>query len=731
MAKRVPFILGHELSDCGAACLTMALAYHGRRERVADVREITGTSKDGVTARGLVDAARHYGLEAQGVRLDVDAVARLAPGTILHWGTRHFVVLSRHLRRGRIEIIDPSVGPSRIDPATLAKLFTGVAIVTKPGDRFVRTSALAASPFAFLRRLLLTDRTSLRRVAASSLFLRLLAVAVPALTGVLIDRILPAGDRHLLAVVSICSALIAVQVLALSVLRAQLFLRLRTTLDMRMTLDFVRHLLALPFDFFLRRSGGDLIARVRSHAVVRDMITAGAVSAVIDGALAVGYLFVLAAASPILALTTAAAGAVEVAILMGTYRLSRYLMAEQLQAESRSQSYLYQLLRGVETVKTSGAEARVVDHFASRYIDELNVSYRRARLGGLVEAAISTVRLAAPLAVLLVGGVQVIDNRLTAGGMLALSALAIGFLEPLAALVTTAMRLQPVTSYLERIQDVMEARSEEDGDLREAPPLSGAITLESVVFRYNPLGPPVIDGVSVAIEPGTTIALVGRSGSGKSTLGRLLVGLYPPESGRVLHDGLDLATLSPRSARRQFGVVTQDPYLFGLSIRENVALRSPDAPLNEIASAARTACVHDDIMALPLGYDTVLTDAGASLSGGQRQRLALARALLDGPRVLLLDEATSSLDTVTEAAVHRNLAALDATVIIIAHRLSTITAADQVLVIDGGRVVEHGTHGSLAAANGHYAALIRAQTSEALPRRRARPLRAEPRVDGR
>jgi ABC-type bacteriocin/lantibiotic exporter with double-glycine peptidase domain len=308
--------------------------------------------------------------------------------------------------------------------------------------------------------------------------------------------------------------------------------------------------------------------------------------------------------------------------------------------------------------------------------------------------------------------------------MLGLNAVAAGFLGPLANLVTTAQQLQLLGSYLERIDDVMRTPPEQDrSKVRLAPVLKGRITLEHVSFRYGPAAPLVVSDVSVDITPGQFVAIVGRSGSGKSTLARLLVGLYAPTSGRILYDGMDLAELEVRSLRRQMGIVPQQPFLFGSSIRQNIAIADPSLSLEAVTDAARLAAIHDDVLAMPMGYETLLLDGGASLSGGQRQRVALARALVHKPAVLLLDEATSALDALTEAQVHGSIARLHSTRIVIAHRLSTVVNADMILVMQDGQLVEQGTHTLLLARGGPYATLVGAQvkTEHTATRRTTRP----------
>jgi ATP-binding cassette subfamily B protein len=350
------------------------------------------------------------------------------------------------------------------------------------------------------------------------------------------------------------------------------------------------------------------------------------------------------------------------------------------------------------------------------FVDQVNVALRRGRLEASVTAVTATFQVAAPLAFLVFGGFQVLNGSLSLGTMLAGAALAAGFLEPLATLIDTGLKLQLLHSYMERINEVLDAPREQEGqEVVTAPRLSGRIRAERVSFSYGPLAPVVVKNVSLKVKPGQQLGIVGRTGSGKSTLAHLLLGLYPPTSGRILFDGRDLAQLDLRSLRRQIGIVTQRPYLFGASIRQNIALSNPAMPLEEVVEAAKLACIHDEIIAMPMGYDTRLVDGGASLSGGQQQRIALARALAHRPTILLLDEATSDLDGVTERTVHRALSELGCTRIVIAHRMSTIVDADVILVMEGGRIVQHGTHDELMDLPGPYRQQVAAQRGPSLP----------------
>ncbi len=715
--KRVPFVQQLEAADCGAACLAMVLAHLGRDVNLDEVREAAGVSaRDGVDAVAIVRAAEWYGLRGRGLSIqDPELVRYLPPGTILHWDFNHFVVFDRITKAG-IAIVDPAMGPRVIPRENFGKQFTGVALVFEPSDTF-EPKRRGKGRFGWYLTQLAGQRHVLWRVVVTSVLLRIFALALPLVTAVIVDRVVPRGDKNLLLVVSVGLAGLLVFQMVSTLVRSHLLLQVRTNLDTRLTLGFVDYLSRLPYDFFQRRSAGDLMMRVNNNATVRELLTSNTLSALLDGTLVIGYAVLILVLAPIMGVTVIGLGIVQVTVFYIARRGYRELMARSLEAQARSQSYLVEMLHGMETLKAAAAESRAVEKWSNLYVDELNVSLDRGRLSAQVDAVSSLLTTGSPLAILVLGALQVISGSISLGEMLAINSLAIGLLTPLSTMVNSALQLQLLGGYMDRIDDVLRTQPEQTGkDVARAPKLTGRVQLQNVSFRYGDNLPFVVRDVTVDIRPGMTVAIVGKSGCGKSTLARMIAGLYRPTEGRVMFDGHDILRLELKSLRRQIGTVFQSPSLFAGSIRAAIALSEPNVALERIVESAQLAVIDEDIRAMPMGYDTLLSDGGASLSGGQRQRVALARALVHKPALLILDEATSALDSETERRLIKNLQQLKCTQIVLAHRLSTIANADLILVMANGEVVESGTHQELLKRGEHYARLVAAQLQSDEPR---------------
>jgi ABC-type bacteriocin/lantibiotic exporter with double-glycine peptidase domain len=705
--KSVPFVQQLEWTDCGAASLCMVMGYHGKSTKLAEVRETMGIGRDGVSAKAILDTAERYGLAGRGIKVDISQLKLLKPATILHWEFNHFVVF-QHIGKAGVRIVDPATGPRDVPLDQFSKCFTGVAIELLPTDRFRKEKPEKGKLKRYVNELM-SEKGLFSRVIVLSLALRLVGLAMPLVTGMIIDSVVPRSDYDLLTVVLACIAGMTVFNIISEVVRSFLLLHLRIALDTRTTLGFLDHMVSLPYSFFQRRSTGDLMMRVDSNGTVRETVTGKAMSAIIDGVFVLLYAGVIFYVQPILGVITLVMAALEALVFICARPSFHRLLAASLDKQAKAHSYMVQLLGGIETLKCAGAERLGLEKWSNLYADELNVKLRQARVQAYADTIRGALSSLGPMLILTIGATNVMSGKMMMGSMLAMNSLATSLFGPLSALVGSALELQLVRSHMDRIDDVLQTAPEQDRDKAVLPArLRGHVTVKNVSFKYGEQAPMVVKDVSLDIPPGMSVALVGPSGSGKSTLLNLLAGLYKPVAGEIQYDAKQLHEMDLRAVRQQIGIVPQHPFIFGGSIRENVALTSPGATLDRISAACKTSSLHADISEMPMGYDTVVSDGGGSLSGGQRQRVAIARAVIRNPSLMLLDEATSALDNSTEAKVIENLERLRCTRITVAHRLSTVRNADLIVCMDKGVIVEQGTHDQLLHKGGLYTRLVQA-----------------------
>lgn len=690
----------------------MVLSAFGRPTKVRECRAAVPGGRDGVSAAALMDAAETFGLSVEAYRAEPRDLFALPAPSVLHWRFNHFVVLERACA-DHVVIVDPAIGRQRVSWPEVDRSFTGVLVTFSvpdgwvpppPPDRpqfFPIAGAIAGTPGA---------RHGLALVLFSSVLLQALGLAVPLATKIVVDGVLVDGGVRMLWVLALASTLFVAGEAALQGFRALVSLRLRVALDQRLVAGFMEHLMSLPYAFFAGRSSGDLLMRLGSNAQLREIFTDRVVNAMLDASMIVGYGCVLGFLDWQYATLTLVAIAAHVTLTVSAARHLRELSDAVVAARAEQQGFAIDLIRGAAEVKASGAEPTAVSGWRASLERELEAALASGRFGAAIGSASTALSRAVPVGFLLFGAYRVLDGDMSLGTMLAVNAVAVAVIRPAISLTSLGQRLLAIWAHLDRVLDVLSEPPESTGGGLLCPEGPVQIEVRRIGFRYGPESPWVVGELSVLVPAGETVAIVGPSGSGKSSLLKLMTGLLVPERGEIFVHGRLREAWDQESLRRLTRVVFQEPILFAGTIRENMRVGSDPLTEEQIWRALHTAALAEEVYAMPQRLETRLSEGGGGLSGGQRQRLSIARALAARPGLLVLDEATSHLDTRTESVIQERLAEQRVTQIVVAHRLSTIRGANRIVYMEGGRMVETGSHEELMCLGGGYAAAVQSQT---------------------
>lgn len=714
--RRYPFFEQQSASDCGAASLVMIARYWGKRISVNRLRELANVNRDGASLKGLITAAENIGLSTRPVKATLEGLVKQTLPVIAHWEGKHFVVIWK-ITAKQVIIGDPAIGQLTLSRAEFASKWTGFTLLLQPNQKFRDTKEDKASLWQFYR-LLEPHWFVLLEIFVASLFIQIFGLITPIFTQLILDRVIVQGSLTTLWAMGIGALIFGVFRVAITGLRAYLLDHTANRIDTALITGFIRHTLSLPLGYFESRYVGDIISRVGENRKIQRFLSGEALSILLDLLTVFVYVAVMFRYSWQLALISLAIVPPFLLLALISTPFLQRISRDIFQAIAKESSYLIEILTGIRTVKSTATERSTRWHWEDLFSVEVKKNFSGQIIGNNLQIFSNLIESLATTGLLCFGAYLVIQNQLSIGQLIAFNMLFAQIIAPFQRLTVLWTQFQEVNIAVERINDVLDAEAEENLEKisrQFLPELQGHIRFENVTFRYHTDSDHnVLENLSFEILPGQTVALVGRSGSGKTTISKLLIGLYPPTDGKVSIDGYDLSTIALSSLRQQVGVVDQDTFLFGSTIRENISLGHPDRPLESVIEAAKLAGIHDFIQSLPMGYETQIGEGGGLLSGGQRQRIAIARSLMGEPRLLILDEATSHLDTESEQIIQNNLQKIrqNRTMVIIAHRLSTVRNADCILVLDRGILVDQGTHKELMSRPGIYRNLNSNQLSE-------------------
>jgi subfamily B ATP-binding cassette protein HlyB/CyaB len=690
----------------GLICLCVVAGQHQKSADPLQLARSLGFDPAApISEAQLLLAASELGLKAAVTRSSWERLGNLTLPVVAILQSGEYVVVLRRDSDEQLLIGDPRVAsPQRVSREQFESTWSGRLILIKTRLRLDNPNR----PFDlyWFVPAVWKYRKIMGEILAAAFVIQLFGLATPLFTQVIIDKVLMHKSIPTLQVLATGMLIMIVFEAILTVLKTHLMAHTSNRIDVALGARLFRHLLHIPLRYFEVRRVGDTVARVRELENIRQFITGSSINTVLDLLFTVLFVAVMFLYSGILTCVTLACIPLFVGLSLVMRPMMRRRLEEKFDRGAENQSYLVEAVTGVQTVKAMALEPIFYRRWEEQLARYVAASFRTSHLSGIGSALGQIIQKLSTLVVLWVGAYLVMDGRLTVGQLIAFQMLSGRVVSPILRVVQLWQDFQQVGLSVERLGDLINTRAEpalSPGKM-SLPAISGAVRLESVRFRYHFDGPEILRNLTLDIASGTTVGVVGRSGSGKSTLAKLLQRLYVPESGRILIDGIDLQQADPMWLRRQIGVVLQENFLFNGTIRDNIAIHMPGAPLAQIVECAKLAGAHDFILELPEAYDTQVGERGAALSGGQRQRVAIARALMANPRILIFDEATSALDYESERIIQDNLGRIckGRTVFIVAHRLSTIRHADTILVLDKGQLAEQGSHNELMARPGLY-----------------------------
>ncbi|MBS9424556.1 peptidase domain-containing ABC transporter [Photorhabdus caribbeanensis] len=678
--KRVPQILQTESAECGLACLSMICAFYGKNIDLFSLRQRFNISPRGATLRGIAEIAAQLDMMTRPLSLDIDELSSLKTPCILHWNFNHFVVLVG-IKTNRFIIHDPAQGHRIISLAEISRHFTGVAMEVWPGNDFKVQTVRKRVNLRKLIRGVQGIQSSLVKIFCLSLIIESINLLMPVSTQLVMDHVIPSEDNGLLTLICIGLLFFILLRAVVSMGRAWSLLVMGTLIDIQWKSGLFSHLMRLPLDYFEKRKLGDIQSRFGSLEVLRSTFTTNVVGVIMDSIMVTGVLIMMILYGGYLTWFVIGFTALYVIIRLSTYTYYRQLSEEVLVRDARANSYFMETLYGISTVKTQGMAELRGNNWLNLIIDKANSSIKLTKMDMLFGGLNTFISACDQVIILWLGANLIIDNQMTIGMFVAFGTFRSQFSERIASLTGMLLQLRMLNMHNERISDIALSRKEKRKP--EVPYVSMmqpvSLEIKGLSYRYDRQSYPVFTDLNISIAPGESVAITGPSGVGKTTLMKVLCGLFEPSSGKVLVDGSDIFSLGINNYQRMISCVMQEDKLFSGSIKENICGFQSVTDEEWLIECTKASYIHNDIIKMPMGFETIIGELGEGLSGGQRQRIFIARALYRRPRILFMDEATSHLDKESEFFVNQAISKMNITRVIIAHRDSTINSADKVI----------------------------------------------------
>ena len=706
---KVPQVMQMEVVECGAASLTMILAHYGKWLPLEEVRAACGVSRDGSSAKMILQAARNYGLDAKGFRMSPEALEGKQPA-IIHWNFEHFVVFRGFDSKGRACINDPGIGPVKWPMEEFRKHYTGVCLTFEPTDRFEK-SGEQTSILSYMKRNLNGVSEAFWLTFSFALMGAFVALLSPLFTRIFLDEILSGKNADWVKWFFIGMGALAVFQFFVVLLQSRYTKRVAGALALKSNKDYLRHLLRLPMSYFAMRHVGDLQQRMHLNQEITNSLIEVLAPQVINIGLLVLYLFLMFSYSFWLTIIGFVAAGVNLAIVHYFANLRINLIRSMEQSEGQYFSATISCIDNMESIKAAGAETGFFKYWSGLWAHKFNVNANADKQQAQMALLPVMANALCSVAVLVLGAYLILQGDLTVGMLMAFQGFMGSFLAPVNELVNGSQKIVEMRSQMERVEDVMKYPEDHRDSEKEIlqGKLGGLLEMKHVTFGYSPIQPPLIEDFNLRVEPGHSVALVGPSGCGKSTLAKLISGLYKPWSGEILFDGRPIESIPNEELTNSVAVIDQNVVLFDDTIAQNIRMWDPSIEDFTLMMACNDAEIRADIVGRPEGFDTKIVKGGQNFSGGQRQRFEIATALAREPIVLIMDEATSALDPKTEDEVMKRIRSMGPTQIIVAHRLSTIRDCDEIIVMDQGKILQRGRHEELIAQEGFYQKLMKSE----------------------